>query len=113
MTKIVYNACFGGFGLSYEAVEMYLDLKGFKYTRTKDRLGSDFSVEGWEDFYYGDIERDDPVLVQVVETLGEKANGSFANLKITDLPKGTLYRITEYDGYESVETKEDLDWKVA
>lgn len=113
MTKIVYNACYGGFGLSDEAIEMYLTLKGFKFTRTKDRWGSDFSVEGWEDFYYRDIERDDPVLVQVVETLGDKADGSFAKLEIEDLPKGTLYRITEYDGYESVETKEDLDWKVA
>lgn len=113
MTKIVYNACYGGFGLSDEAIEMYLNLKGFKFTRTKDRWGSDFSVEGWEDFYYRDIERDDPVLVQVVETLGDKADGSFAKLEIEDLPKGTLYRITEYDGYESVETKEDLDWKVA
>ncbi len=113
MTKIVYNACYGGFGLSDEAVEMYLTLKGFKYTRTKDRWGSDFSVEGWENFYYRDIERDDPILVQVVETLGDKADGSSAKLVIEDLPKGTLYRITEYDGYESIETKEDLDWKVA
>jgi hypothetical protein len=113
VTKIVYNACYGGFGLSDEAVEMYLDLKGFKYTKTPDIWGANFVVEGWEDFYYSDIERDDPTLVQVVETLGEKANGMCANLSIEDLPKGTLYRITEYDGYESIETQEDLDWRVA
>lgn len=111
--KIVYNACYGGFGLSDEAVEMYLDLKGFKYTKTPDRWGAKFSVEGWEDFYYRDIDRADPVLAQVVETLGEKASGDFAKLEIENLPKGTLYRITEYDGYESVETRECLDWKVA
>jgi hypothetical protein len=113
VTKIVYNACYGGFGLSDEAVEMYLDLKGFKYTKTPDIWGANFVVEGWEEFYYRDIERDDPTLVQVVETLGEKANGMCANLSIEDLPKGTLYRITEYDGYESIETQEDLDWRVA
>lgn len=113
MTKIVYNACYGGFELSDEAVEMYLTLKGFKFTKTPDRWGSNFSVEGWEDFYYGDIERDDPVLVQVIETLGKKADGDCAKLRIEDIPAGTLYRITEYDGYESIETKEDLDWRMA
>jgi hypothetical protein len=113
MTKIVYNACYGGFGLSDEAVEMYLTLKGFKFTRTVCSWGSNFSVEGWESFYYSDIERDDPVLAQVVEALGEKASGPCAKLEIEDLPKGTLYRITEYDGFESVETQHNVDWKMA
>ena len=113
MTKIVYNACYGGFSLSDEAVEMYLALKGFRYTKTPDRWGSHYTVEGDPDFYNRDIERDDPILALVVETLGERANGDCAKLRIEDLPKGTLYRINEYDGYESIETKEDLDWKVA
>ena len=113
MTKIVYNACYGGFSLSDEAVEMYLQLKGFKYTKEPDRWGAKFVVEGWDHFYNRDIDRADPILVQVVETLGDKASGDYAKLAIEELPKGTLYRITEYDGYESIETKEDLDWKVA
>lgn len=113
MTKIVYNACYGGFGLSDEAVEMYLTLKGFKFTKTPGRWGSNFSVEGWEDFYYRRIDRDDPILVEVVEKLGDKANGFCAKLRVEDIPAGTLYRITEYDGCESIETKDDLEWKVA
>ncbi len=113
MTKIVYNACYGGFGLSDEAIEMYLDLRGFKYKKIKERWVSGYEVEGWKDFYYRDIDRADPVLVQVVETLGDKSNGNFSNLEIKDVPEGTLYRITEYDGYETIETKENLDWKVA
>lgn len=113
MTKIVYNACYGGFGLSDEAVELYLDLKGFKYKKIEERWGSNYNVEGWEDFYYRDIDRADPVLIQVVETLGKKANGNLARLVIEDIPEGTMYRITEYDGNESIETKEDLDWRIA
>lgn len=38
MQKIVLNKCFGGFGLSNKAIEMYLKLKGkkaFFYTQTK------------------------------------------------------------------------------
>jgi len=112
--KIVYNACYGGFGIPDKALELYLDLKGFKYTKVKQSWGgSTYEVDGWKDFYRSDIERDDPILIQVVETLGDKANGRCAKLRIEDLSPGTLYRITEYDGYESIETKEDLDWKVA
>jgi hypothetical protein len=114
MTKVVYNACYGGFSLSDEAVEMYLNLKGLKYTKIKEEWGSSsYDVEENKVFYDRRIERDDPVLVQVVEKLGDKANGECAKLLIEDLPKGTLYRITEYDGYESIETKYDMDWNVA
>ena len=28
MTKVVYNACYGGFGLSKEACQRYWDIKG-------------------------------------------------------------------------------------
>ena len=114
MTKVVYNVCYGGFSLSDEAVEMYLNLKGLKYTKIKEKWGSSsYDVEENKNFYDRRIDRDDPVLVQVVEKLGDKANGECAKLRIEDLPKGTLYRITEYDGYESIETKYDMDWSVA
>ena len=114
MTKVVYNACYGGFSLSDEAIEMYLNLKVWEFTKTKESWGgSSYDVDGVEDFYDRYIDRADPVLVEVVEKLGDKANGTYAKLRIVDIPKGTLYRITEYDGYESIETKDDIDWKVA
>jgi hypothetical protein len=52
-------------------------------------------------------------LVQVVEELGDKANGRCAKLRIAEVPAGTLYRIDEYDGFESVETKDSYEWNVA
>lgn len=114
MTKVVYNACYGGFSISDEATRMYLDLRGLKYTEEKTKWGISFEVQGHPSFYgRSDIERNDPILVQVVETLGDKANGDGAKLRIEDIPKGTLYRISEYDGYESIETKDDIDWNVA
>lgn len=98
MTKIVYNACYGGFSLSVEAKNLYLKRKG---------VSVDYISE-W------DIDRADPDLVTVVEELGsENASGFCAELKIVDLIPGTLYRITEYDGSETVETKDNIDWKVA
>ena len=95
MTKIVYNACYGGFGLSQEAVIRYREITGAEapYDRT--------------------IERNDPALVQVGEELGSKANGSCADLCIAEVPAGTRYRIDEYDGLESVMTIDDYDWSVA
>lgn len=95
MTKIVINTCYGGFGLSSKALDLYNELSG---------KSEEFD---WE------IPRNDPYLVQVVETLGEKANGSCADLVIKDIPAGTLYRIDEYDGAEYLETADSIEWSVA
>lgn len=97
MTKIVYNACYGGFGLSNKARELYCTLSGV------DPL----------EFYDSDLDRTDPILVQVVKELGSKADGRHANLQIRDLEPGTLYRIDEYDGWETVMTIADYEWKTA
>lgn len=100
MTKIVYNACFGGFGLSKTAVEYYNSRVGLtgEFAKTQYDIGEN---------------RADPILVELVELLGADANGSHADLRIIDLPEGTKYRITEYDGSEFVETENSVQWKVA
>jgi len=36
MNKVVYNACYGGFGLSNKAIELYAELSGFKLFPIKD-----------------------------------------------------------------------------
>lgn len=80
MKKIVINACYGGFGLSEEA------LKSFP--------------EGT----YGrrDIPRDDPRLIEVVERLGDDASGKFGKLKVVEIPDDVDWIIEEYDGFEHV-----------
>jgi len=50
-------------------------------------------------------DRTDPLLIQVVEELGEKADGDCAELKIIEIPDFIEYYIREYDGNESVEEK--------
>lgn len=125
MTKIVYNGCFGGFGLSHEAIKRYGEIKGMNlvYIERNDypdsgriKFGS-WYVDGIKDndhfFWDHDIERNDPALVQVVEELGEEANGEFAELRIAEVEEGQRYRIDEYDGRESVMTPLDYDWKIA
>jgi hypothetical protein len=120
MTKIVYNACYGGFGLSKAAILRYAELSGFTLERATMTLGEDSDdeffthwkrdCEYWSDH---DISRTDPNLVKVVEELGDKASDRFSNLQIRELAPGTKYRIDEYDGMESVMTVDDYDWSIA
>ena len=115
MTKIVYSACFGGFGLSGEAMRRYAELKGNGWSASNDNNFSFWYLidETGKRFSDDDFRRDDPILVQVVEELGERANTRFSDLRITEIPAGTKYRIDEYDGNESVLTIDDYDWSVA
>jgi len=66
------------------------------------------SEQSW---YDRDVERNDPVLVQVVEELGDKANGKYSKLRVVEVDG--LYKIDEYDGYESIETPDQIEWSYA
>jgi len=83
--KIVINRCYGGFGLSDIAMNMLKEIKNY----------GNFNI--W------DISRTDKDLIDIVEKLGEKANGIHSKLKIITIPDLIDYEITEYDGYETVE----------
>ena len=142
MSKIVYNDCLGGFGLSYRGVMRYAEIKGMKlfaFTDKRDENGiiqlrdakipvtspeeaqDAFSVyyhtseDPSDDSYFNanGIDRTDPALVQVVEELGSAANGLCAELHIAELPSRALYRIDGYDGRESVRTNYDYEWNIA
>lgn len=49
-----------------------------------------------------EIKRDDPVLVEVVRELGDKADGEYASLEIVEIPDDVKWTIEEYDGAEHV-----------
>lgn len=49
-----------------------------------------------------EIARDDPVLVQVVEEMGNDANGRCADLRVIEIPDDVNWEIEEYDGKEWV-----------
>lgn len=52
------------------------------------------------------IDRDDPVLIQVIRELGSQcASGRFASLKIVEIPADVDWEIDEYDGQEWVAEK--------
>lgn len=124
--KVVVNRCFGGFGLSDEAVENVMNRKGFncfryeesmfggyvrckKFQRsilgfysTKD-LGQEINYIPRESYWYeGNLDRDDPDLIAVVEELGERANGRCAELEVVEIPDDVKWEIDDYDGIETI-----------
>jgi hypothetical protein len=137
MTKVVYNACYGGFNLSREACKRYWELQGKEVwiengdfmdmftvwlVPSEERLtkpepwysapieeriayNKKHSEQTWSDH---NITRHDPILVQVVEEMGAKADGMCAKLAIAEV--SGPYRIDEYDGYETVKQPDGYDW---
>lgn len=110
--KVVINACYGGFSLSREAVLLGRKISG-DVTWCPESIQGDTYGDGQviDEDYGGidDMPRHDETLVQVVEELGSRANGLFAGLEVRVID-GAIYRIDEYDGYESVEVPESIDW---
>lgn len=132
--KVILNKCYGGFGVSQEAYELYAKKKGieiFSYKlecrndkpiyRKTDMGSSIFTITFTKDF--GDCvelsddnsekyilelcsnHREDPVLIEVVEELGDRANSPFSKLVVVDIPDGMEYEIDDYDGVETLHQK--------
>jgi len=51
------------------------------------------------------LARNDPILVQVVEEMGDKAWGRYAKLAIVEIPDDVQWIIEENDGMEWVAEK--------
>ena len=107
--KVVINCDFGGFGLSDEASRLYLTKKRIGWTEEKTGFMSltNFKIGSNSDDYFWDhqLERNDPVLIEVIEELGKKANGKYANLKIVEIPNDVEWQVEEYDGMEHIAEK--------
>jgi hypothetical protein len=106
--KIVINKKYGGFGLSEEAVLLYGDKKGLNIIAQQDekvKTITHYYLDEKKDgnqFGEWEIERTDPVLVEVVEQLGDLANSCYAKLKIVEVPDDVKWYIHDYDGLEEV-----------
>lgn len=83
--KVVVNKCYGGFGLSEKARKM---------------LNADIE-KVWE--LEETENRNNPELVNVVETLGDKVNTRSSELVVIEIPEtATDWEINEYDGFETI-----------
>ena len=130
--KVVINTCHGGFGLSDAAYERLIEL-GIPVRRFvpqkqdpetglwlpeplndgevifDNRLGdgntglSEYLGAYWDT--WTNDNRSHPLLVQVVEELGEAANDRCAALKVIEIPDDVVWVLSEYDGKEEIHEK--------
>ena len=88
--KVAYHNNWGSFYLSDEAVALYNLLAGT-------------SFESCPEMRRAGIQRHDPVLVKVIERLNPPS------IDVAEL-QGRQCRIDEYDGWETVEEPDDIEW---
>jgi hypothetical protein len=108
--KVVINGDFGGFSLSDEAFEKFLYRKGIAWEKCINKYDmTDYYHARHldsEEHYLAQHEvlqnRADPDLVAVVEEMGHKANGQYANLVIVEIPDNVQWHLAEYDGVEHI-----------
>lgn len=104
--KVVINTCFGGFCISKECLTRLAQLGDLKAIKELEGLNGGscvFNMYGYAYQYNEDKDRENPLLIQVIEDLGpKKAGGSCAHLKIVEIPDDVEYVIKEYDGDEHV-----------
>lgn len=104
--KIVINSCFGGFGVSNAAVLRMRELGSAQSLPPRTVLKGEEYGDGTvcDRDYRSHVldDRTDPVLVRVVEEMGDAANGAMAKLKVIEIPDGVSWEIDEYDGVESI-----------
>lgn len=134
MREIVINKCYGGFTLSPIAVKEYVKRKfgkelhvyrlvGFNPEKYEEVSSSDIedgnffsptytlgpisNDQNLDDIFFSAyrIERDDPILIEVVKELGDKANTIVSDLKIVEIPEDIEWVISEYDGLEWIDEK--------
>jgi len=96
--KIAINIDYGGAALSDEALERL------------EELGSTIDYSEWRGAWRNDDKsRTDPILIQVLEELGEERSAQQDPhrrkpniIRVVDVPDGVKWTIHDYDGRESV-----------
>ena len=103
MKKVLINTCYGGYGVSNEAIKLYLKLKGIDYTIETNEY-NDERIKVQDDIVWS-LDRDDPTLIEIFEEIGSKrTSGDHSKLTLVEIPDFCEYSIGEYDGSEWIET---------
>lgn len=98
-----------------EEAENEISFYAFTVSNPNDYITED-SVDEWTDIFGSilfdpyKLKRHDPLLVQVVEELGEKSHGKYSILKIVEIPDGVDYVITATDGTWEIIREKHRTW---
>lgn len=86
-----------------EARAPYLESSAWLASTVEARKASNlFYEENTIGIYFGHKERVDPIWIAVVEELGKEANGTYADLRVVEIPDDVDWEIEGYDGYETI-----------
>ena len=108
--KIALNKDYGGFEISQKAYERLIEL-GVKISKDRtssselrihEYTGEDIEFYGRYSSYLGYNLRTNPLLIQVIEELGDEVNTDISCIEIVEIPDDTCYEICDYDGIETV-----------
>jgi hypothetical protein len=106
--KVVINKKHGGFNLSKEAVLSYGYKTGLNILVKRDAEFKNITYyylnkeKEESSFYEWAIERDDLILIEVIEQLGDLASNSGSELKIVEIPDDIKWYISDFGGLESI-----------
>lgn len=90
--ELAYDKRVVEFWMQHKDDKEYLrQLDKFKNNKVQEEAEKLFEEWGYKDVYFG----------------------GFKQICIRWVPVGTLFRINEYDGSESIETNESVDWCIA
>jgi hypothetical protein len=115
--KVVINECYGGFGLSQEAIKRLIkmgmtvgdndcDIYAYEDEEVDDLLEETMGLGKYHIANaYDSAFRSDHRVIQVVEEMGEDSWGRFAELKIIEVPDDVEWDVKDYDGREWVAEK--------
>ena len=113
--KVLINKCFGGYMLSDAAYERLIELgvpvqdydphhetddhviyrEGKTHRHTYNRY--------WDTWTNKKEGRTDPLVIQVVEELGDKASHGLSDIKVVEIPDDIEWEIAVYDGLEHID----------
>jgi hypothetical protein len=100
--KLLINACYGGYGVSNEAIELWAQKKNIVLTKKTTEYG-DYDYYTVDGEPISGMHRADPTLIEVFEELGsERTSGEHGELQLVEIPDGCEYYVDEYDGMEYI-----------
>ena len=125
MKKVMINKCYGGFGFSRKAIQLYIERKGLDVKPYFKEFSGDTEpvLVTWELYkaqidtawnyhllhdngtYFSEDEevgREDDFMIAIVEELGKEANGQYADIRTVEIMDDEEYEIHDYDGVESL-----------
>jgi len=105
MAKIILNGCFGGYHWSPEGIIEVLKRKGATNITVDDGFAPEVhGILNGEKVDIYNLDRKDPVAIQVLEEKGSKfCSSDFSNLYVEEYDENDFIAdIDEYDGNESL-----------